>query len=221
MKESANAIVEAPQSSLAAQNAGVGIGGLEGIDPSTMPIPFVRLVQPTSKKIATAEGEDAANATYYFGDTKESIKELTCVILKGKHGPKTFPDPKTGEKKTKTVLALLCVLPDEDNKLFILSLSATSFGAFGSLVAMLKKQKVMNVWEVKVKMTAHMTENELGKYAVADFAIAGPLDGEQVAKMSELYDKYEKAVEKNAFDREDSEPVVPVDADPSEDQTPF
>ena len=197
---------------LATQNGGLGIAGLEEVPADILPVPFVKLVQPTSQNVELVDGKEAAVGSYFFTDTKTEIESLEFVILKAKHGEVTFTD-KEGKQTAKKALLILGVLP-ETEKVFILSLSVMSFSGFGKLVAMLKDQKVNAVWERRVIATSHKVENDKGKFYVADFQLGDALTGEEVAQMGEYCNKYAGVVSAK-LNVDNEEVVTPIQAEPA------
>ena len=55
--------------------------GIETIDPSLLPPPIVKLVQPTTRFAKNAEGEEVPEGWFLNGVTRESYKEINCTIV--------------------------------------------------------------------------------------------------------------------------------------------
>ena len=168
----------------------LGIEGLE-ISASIIPIPLVRLVQGTSQNIETTDGKDAPVGSFYFNDTKESAGKLEFILLKAKQTQATFE--RDGEMVTVDKMLLLGYLKESD-KVFVLSLPATSFSPFGSLVARLKDKKVTKIYEYAIIATSVKTENEKGKYYVVNFEIADKVSDEKLAEYELLAQKYSQSL---------------------------
>src|SRR5258708_28267044 len=94
---------------------------------------FVRLVQTSYKNLSLSDGSEAASGMFFFNDTQEAFLQLKFVLLRAKHemklvdedGQFVAPDYE-GKTKLKPRVSILGVTTDTD-KLFILSLSPTSF----------------------------------------------------------------------------------------------
>lgn len=185
---------------------GIGIQGLEEADPATIPLPFVRLVQPTSKGVRLSDGSEASVGSYFFSDTATAIENPEIIILKGKHGVKTFDDMTTGKPVQKKILAVLGVLSGTE-KVFILTLSVMSFNGFGKFMASLKEKKATSSFQYKVTLGSHLIENEKGKFYVADFNLGEELPDEEYVKMGELYEQYKSVVSSKPFDESQEEAV--------------
>lgn len=187
----------------------VGIAGMEEIPTSLMAIPYCRLIQPTSKKTETTEGHDAVPGNFLFNDTQREVGELSFVLLRAKHEHKRVDetgefvdDSYTGPTTSKQQVSILGITTDETEKLFILSLSITSFSGFGRLIAKFKELHVDKTWRFKLKATSEKQENKKGKYFVVKFQIEQELEGEALQHMEE------KALEYGlALDRKVEEPV--------------
>lgn len=185
-----------------ATRKGLGIEGLEDFDTSTLPVPFVKLVQPGSTGILLKDNKtEAPVGSYYFGDIKEFRDPLNFVLLKAKHGKKTFPDKKTGKMVTSPALAILGLLPLDD-KMFLLSLRVSSFSSFGQFAAQLKQQKLITTWQRIVSATSHRLEKNGNKYQVADFSIDAEVPVEDQGKYASLASMYGEVVNK-AFDADE------------------
>ncbi len=208
VKEDALANVEVNK--LSVPGSGFGIQGLEEADPATIPLPFVRLVQPSSKNVLLADGNEAPAGSYLFDDTSSAFEELEIVILKGKHGQKTFIDKKTGDETTKKVLAILGVLPDTE-KVFLLQLSVMSYAPFGKYMAQLKEKKAEATFQYKVKLNSRYQENDYGKFYVANIEIGEELPEDQYVRMAELFEQYQSVVNK-AFDEKPQK----IEAEPAD-----
>ena len=191
---------------------GINIQGLEEADPATIPLPFARLVQPTSKGVKTSEGEEAPVGSFFFSDTNTALESPIIVILKGKHGVKTFNDMTTGEPVQKKVLAVLGYIP-ETEKVFILTLSVMSFNGFGHFMAQLKEKHAEACFQYQTTISSHLVENDRGKFYVADFNLGEELSDELYVKAAKLYAQYQSVVSTKPFDEkiEEVEEIDPND----------
>ncbi len=196
--------------------ANIGIRGLDSIDPSrVMSIPFVRLVQFTSRKTTQADGKEASVGSFFFNDTKKAVESIEMVILRAKIGKKTFV--REGEESVSSILAILAATLDT-KKMFILTLSTMSFRPFGVLMAQMKEEGVIDVWDHKVKVASQYQENNKGKFYVAQFSLGDALTTEEAKEMEDMYASYGRVLERQSFD--ETEEGVEAPADPGE-PTPF
>ena len=167
-----------------------GIEGVE-VNPAIIPIPLVRLVQGTSQNIEIEDGKDAAVGTFHFSDTKTAVEKLEFILLKAKQTKATFE--RDGEMVTVDKMLLLGYLKESD-KVFILSLPATSFSPFGSLIARLKDKKVKKIYEYGVIATSLKTENEKGKFYIINFELGNPLNEKEIKDYDSLAQKYSSSL---------------------------
>ena len=183
----------------------VGINDIEGLEEvaaNTIPLPFCRLVQPTSTKIALSDGKDAAAGTFFFNDTQTVEEELNICILKAKHSDMTFE--RDGMQVPVKKLGILAVDMNNLNKIFILSLSVMSFTSFGSLIAKIRADQQVSADDAKakvrdyvIKVTSEKQENDKGKYYIAKFEIVEKVAKDHKEKMDDLYQKYINSLERN------------------------
>jgi hypothetical protein len=178
---------------------GIGIEGLEDIPASIMPIPYVRLVQPSSKKIEIGNGKEAESGSYYFNDTQEAFPVLEFAILKAKYGETAFKRDNEIIKGSR--IAILAVTLT-DFRPFILTLSVMSFTNFGQLVSKLKVKGISKIWEYKIQASSDKQENDKGKYYVAKFEIKDKLDDETISKLEEKLSLYGGSLDRNQNDEE-------------------
>lgn len=178
---------------------GIGIEGLQDVPTAMIPVPFMKLVQGTSKNIELENGEDAPVGSFYLTDLQVAFKDLTFVMLRVKHQVIDFEREIDGQMKMVPTKQLLILGMDLDTeKLFILTLSVMSFSNFGRLIAKFKDQKVNAVWQYQVHVTSEKMENKKGKFQIANFQIGEKLTEDQIAKMQEKYGQYGGVI-----DRED------------------
>ena len=198
MTDNQKAIVNASPSGIAMPFKGIKIAGLEEVPASLLPVPYVRLVQPTSTGTTLANGKDEAMpGTFLFNDTQEAVKEITFTMLKAKHGQATFE--RNGEPVTTPKLAILG-MERGSNKLFILPLSVMSFSNFGKLVAKLQADGIQHCWEFAINVTSSKQENQKGKYYIAEFQIGEKLSAAEIKHMEDKYMDYGGVLEKNQAD---------------------
>ncbi len=178
---------------------GLGIEGLEDVPASIMPIPFLRLVQPTSQKVTTAKGKDAEPGTFYFNDTQTSYESVEFALVKAKHGMQTFE--RDGELQESVKLAILGQTLDID-KLFVITLSVMSFSNFGSLVAKMKEAGITKTWEHKITMFSEKQENDKGKYFTAKFELGEKLTADQIEVLQGKYNQYGAVLDRKTPEQE-------------------
>lgn len=177
----------------------LGIEGLEDVPTSIMPIPFLRLVQPTSQKVTTAKGKDAEGGSFYFNDIQTSVESIEFALIKAKYGMQTFE--RDGEMQESVKLAILGQTLDS-NKLFVITLSVMSFTNFGSLVAKMKEAGITKTWEHKITMFSEKQENDKGKYFTAKFELGEKLTDEQIAELEGKYHQYGMVLDRKAPEQE-------------------
>lgn len=175
-----------PTSSLVGHVPGIAIEGLEDVPMNMVALPYLRLVQPTSKKVQMESGKDAPTGSFLFNDTQESFEELDFILLRAKKEDRRVDekgmwvnDDYEGKTFLKPRLVILGITLNQD-KLFILGLSSTSFSSFGRLLAKLKGLEVRRSWQFAIKMTSEMQENDKGKYAIANFQLQKELTENQL-----------------------------------------
>ena len=177
---------------------GLGIQGLEEEDASILPIPFVRVVQSQSKDIKMKDGKDAPEGWFLFSDTREAVPELVACILKSKVVVTDFE--RDGEIKPTTQRKIIAMTLDT-KKVFNLTISVTSFGEYGRLVAEMKQNKVTSVWERIVTFRTEKRENDKGKFQVVTFILGEVPKEEDSIEMALAYEQF-----KNKLDASDEQP---------------
>lgn len=175
---------------------GVNIEGFEAIPASMVAVPYCRLVQPSSKNTTLADGSEATAGHFLFNDIQETTPQLDFCLLRAKHEMKwvnkdgNFVTPEAEDKDhQKAVVSILGITLDTD-KLFVLSLSATSFTAFGKLLAKFKALKVTQSFTYRIVASTCKTENKKGKFYVIDFTLEDKLEADEVTKMSTIACEY-------------------------------
>lgn len=187
--------VQPATQSTVAKAYGLGIAGLEEVPVTILPIPFVKVVQPTSQNIEMSDGKTEAPAgTFFFTDTLQAVPELKFVLLKAKHLNQQYK--RDGVVTTSMRLFILGVTRGTD-KVFILSLSIMSFSNFGRLVAQFNDQKIVATHHYELTATTDLQKNESGKFYVVKFQIGTKLKEEEVLKAEELIAKFSGALDRN------------------------
>lgn len=188
---------------------GVSISGLESVPATIVAVPFCRLVQPTSKNTTKSDGQDAPPGSFFFNDIQEAVSELNFVLLRAKHDYRLVSrdgqfvsSSYIGEMgKPKPVLSVLGITTDTD-KLFILSLSSTSFSSFGKLIAKLKSLQVDKTWRFTYKAVSEKKENDKGKFFVINFSLGEELNEKQITNMENMARDYEVVLDRDFSEEE-------------------
>lgn len=189
---------------------GFGIEGLEDVPVSILPVPFLRLVQPSSKNIELVGGKEASTGSYFYNDTKEEVQDLRFVLLRAKIGKTSYEID--GEVRESTKLNMLGFDLDR-NKVFILTLSVMSISNFGKLVANMKQKEVGKTWEYEIKATSIKTENKKGKFWIAEFELGGKVDAKTIKEMDTKAKVFGVALNRDISESEVVEVEVPKEVD--------
>lgn len=195
--------------SVAGQFRGVDIEGLESVPMSMVAVPFCRLIQPTSKKTERSDGKEATQGSFFFNDIQEEVASLHFVLLRAKHEMKRVdldgnyvgPDY-DGPTKPKPQVSILGITTDT-NKLFVLSLSSTSFSSFGKMIAKFKSLQVDKTWRFALEATSEKMENKKGKYYIVNFRIDGELDKDEITQMSKVASEYGVVLDRQITEEEE------------------
>jgi len=198
-----------PKTALAQPTKGVDIEGFEGIPASMVAVPFCRMIQPTSKRTELADGSEAPQGSFLFNDVQEYVEELNFVLLRAKHEMKAIDEngqfvfgDYEGETFRKPVVSILgittenCKIP---GKLFILSLSTTSFTAFGKLIAKFKGSKIDKSYRFELTAKTIKTENKKGKFYVLDISIGAEVTPENLATIAKLAADYGVVLDREIY----------------------
>lgn len=187
---------------LATAFRGVDIEGMEGV-PAGLGIPYVRLVQPTSQHAENEKGDDAPVGSFLFSDTKLAVPELNFVLLGAKTVIAKFMREEKGEMKEVVTnkLRILGMTIDED-KLFTLSLSPTSFGAFGGVISQFKALQAKKSWQFVLSATSRKRENAKGKFSVIDFKIGEEIKGKNLTECEQKAREYVGALDQAITEEE-------------------
>lgn len=183
-----------------ATSTDLGIIGLEDIPVSMLPVPFVRLIQPSSRDTEIASGQEAVPGSYFFNDTKETTTDLKFALLKAKHGEMTF---KRDEQITTSLRVAILGVRLDNFKPFTMTLSVMSFNNFGAMVSQLKAKGVKASYEYAITATSEKQENKKGKYYVAKFSLGDKLDEETITKLQQLSIQYESSLDRKSDNTED------------------
>jgi hypothetical protein len=178
------------------QFRGMDIEGLEGIPASMVAVPYCRVIQPTSKKTVLKDGTEATVGSFMFNDIQEEVSELNFVLLRAKaelvrvdaNGNYVNQDYE-GETKQKQIVKLLGITTDT-NKLFILTITVTSFSTWGRLMAQFKAIKLDKTYRFVVKATTEKRENKKGKYYIVNFQLGEELGKDKVVELSRTAFEY-------------------------------
>lgn len=203
-----HALTVAPRGAVATPFKGIDIEGLESVSMSMVAVPYVRLIQPTSKKTENDKGKEAMAGNFLFSDTQREVGELNFVLLRAKQQVKAVdengqfvaddsPD-RVGGKQQLSVLGY----DPTDEKLFILSLSVTSFSGFGKLIAKFKSMKLDKTWRFHITGTSTKVENAKGKFYVADFKIGKEIVGEELETITKIARDYGVILDKQMTEEE-------------------
>lgn len=176
------------QTALTRPFKGVDIEGLESIPMNMVAVPYVRLIQPTSQKTEDSRGKETMPGNFLFNDTQKAVGEINCVLLRAKHEMVEF-EQTDGQLVTKPRVSVLGYDLDSD-KIFVLSLSATSFSSFGKLIAKFKDLKVDKTYRFSLSLTSVKQENKKGKYWTVDFKIEKELKDKDLQEMEKAAQEY-------------------------------
>jgi hypothetical protein len=183
--------------------AGFDIEGLEDVPVSILPVPFLRLVQPTSTKIETKDGSEAGVGNFFYNDTQEEVKLLNFALLKAKVGRVQFE----GQDEPSTKMNILGFDIDRC-KVFILQLSVMSFSNFGKLIAQMKEKDITKSYTHTITMTTSPETNKKGKYYVANFQLGNEVPAELFTEIEEKVKVYGVALNRDISDKEPVEVIV-------------
>jgi hypothetical protein len=198
--ETALATVDQMPSALATVG-GIPIEGLQDIPVTRLPVPFVKMVQPSSTEVQMEDGKDALPGTFFFTDLQKSYSELSFVMLRAKE---VVTDFERDGKITPTPQLKILGITLDTQKLFILNLSITSFQSFFKLIAKLKENKVQASWAYEIKASTQKTENKKGKYFVVQFQLVRKITGEEFEALSETYGAYGGALDRQALEEDET-----------------
>jgi len=175
---------------------GVDIDGLNDIPSSMIAVPYLRLIQPSSKKTEMADGKETPWGQFLFSDTQNAFETLNFVLLRAKHELKKVDangmyvgEDYAGPTRSKAQVTILGITTDTD-RLFILSLSVTSFSSFGKLIAKFKNLQVDKSYRFELNLSSEKIENDKGKFAIVNFKINKELDKKELEQMQKVAFEY-------------------------------
>lgn len=173
------------------------IVGFEDIpDSAIMRLSYVRLIQPTSKKVLLADGQhEASPGQFFFNDTLEAVDSLEICYLTAKIVTVNFPK-KDGTPDWKKQMKVLAITTQDPKTVIVLTLSLSSFGQFGKFKRAVKQKKARAGYEYKVLLSSHREENEQGKYYVVDFELGERNSEDDLLELSRVFFDYKNALEK-------------------------
>ncbi len=194
--------VQTSKQALASKDIPQGQSDVEGIDNSAMSlikVPWLRLIQPTSMKTEDSKGKESMPGTYLMSDSLKNYEELNFVILRAKRSIKEFE--RDGIKTPSQRLDILGITIPE-NKLFILSLSVTSFSNWGRLMSQFKDMHLDKSWRFSVRLNSEKVENDKGKFYIADFKLGDELEKELITEMQNKALEYGLVLDREFIEEE-------------------
>lgn len=178
------AIAKKEETALANNAGGIGMEGIEGISMSDLPMPYVKLVHPTTKKA------DLSKVGQWLHTGKNEYKEsMAIVILFAKHGKITDFNDETIENDCMKVLAV--DLEDLENP-FAMTLSGGGWFAFMKLMAAMKQWKISKPWTRVIILGSDRRTSKDGKneYTVPTINMSDPLTAEDLAQVEKLRETF-------------------------------
>ena len=88
--------------------------------------------------------------------------------------------------------------------MFILSLSATSFTAYGKLIAKFKASKIDKSYRFELSAKTVKTENKKGKFYVLDINIGAEITPENLATIAKLAADYGVVLDREIYQDQDA-----------------
>jgi len=178
-------IVKSEENKPAVVNA-TGIDGLIGFDMVDMPMPYVKLVHPTSGNVDLVDGKEATPGTFYFSQSKTAVESFDAVILFAKKDHITWKEEK-GPEMVYRVLAI-----DWSNRAtepFEMLITGASRWEWKSLLGLLKQGGIKSVRNNVVKISSERRESKkegVGKYFAMKFELGVALEGEDKAAIDQF-----------------------------------
>ena len=154
--------------------ATLGVRGLMNFDSTDLPIPRVRVVQPTSQKIELADGKDAAVGTFYFGVAQKAKEKVEMIVLSAKKDEVQWE----GDEAPQMIYRLMAI---ERGKIdpFVMSITGTSRWQWRNILGLLVSMKAESVWEYPITMTTEKREGEKGKWYEIQFKLGKKLEKDE------------------------------------------
>ncbi len=171
------------------ENALVGTETIAQID---LPLPYLNLVQKTTKA-ELKDGGRAALGSYYYTATKESSPNFFCTLLSVRKTERTTYIDKT---KMEFVWEFLGAR-EGDFRPFIFACRSSAIGAAKRFVGVVRSMQ-RPMFSLKVVLSSEMRTGDYGDYYVPIFTEMGVRDNQaELLKLKELASKYhfENAVE--------------------------
>lgn len=142
-----------------------GIQGLEEMNRNDVPVPFIKLIHPGTKKAELADGSRAPLGTLFATDTKEDLgKEIRFALIRSKHDSY---ESSRDQKMIPTIKIVGVRLNDSEGNgvflPFVMSFTSKSFTPFKGMIGALKRRKATRAWEYAVKMTVAYGKSENGE----------------------------------------------------------
>lgn len=180
-----------------------GINGLKSIPRSIIPVPFYKLVQPTSTSVFLPDGSRAPHGAFLMGDVRKTTDKLEFLILRAKR--QTREQRNEYNQVEKIVSLNVLGLNLDNNKPFILSVPITSFSAFGKIFEELEEKQAENAWDYSVSATTFEKDEEkivngkpkLVNYWVIELEILGQPTPELAELAQEYYDVFASKLDRN------------------------
>lgn len=158
------------------------IPGMGQFDAEELQIPYIRLIQPTSKTENGNPGE------FVNASTNQAFKEIEMVFVCFGKSMVSFKDPKTGEEKK----------PQRQYKLLGIN-QTTKFPAIfavSSISSIIEVKKLLNafwqeglpLWSKVIKMTSQKMTGDYGIYYKVNFEIVGDTSSEAQAEYAAFYE---------------------------------
>jgi len=151
-----------------------GIEGLVGFDRSDMPLPQIRLVQPTSQNVELEDGKEAAPGVFYYSRGRKVLDELHLVVLFAK---KDHIQWEEGEVPTMVYRLLAIELGQQVMEPFEILVTGVSRWEWKRLLGQLVEANIGSIRDVVIKVTSERRERKQGggKYYVMKFEISDPV----------------------------------------------
>jgi hypothetical protein len=166
----------------------LGMEGVEGFDMSDLPMPFVKLVHPTSKNTDLNGGGKAVPGTWYHTTKKEAQDSMDVVFFYAKK-VKT-PNPRDINEILDGVRILDVDLKDLESP-FAMQFTKGGYWAYKRLLAAMKVWKMKSMHERYVLLGSQTVKSKAGdEFLVPTMDLSDPLKKDQLAKVQSVVDKF-------------------------------
>lgn len=173
--------------------------GFEDVPVSELPMPTVRIVQPTSQDVTLEDGNEAPLGWFFFDNQGFAKSDLHIALIKAKKISREFKDKKSGELQKRITWNFLFI-ERESGKPYVISFSPSSFRSVRSLLALVNNGRLGDGnSEREIIITSEKQENDMGKYYVAQFQIGELLSEDEYQELLSLWMQYG-----SYFSKEDS-----------------